>query len=103
MLHRLDHYLQGQQSSKAKGNISELCAYLICEGVSKWFRRKGKRYNIRSIFRTRHALRGPLMSTRSERDMLLWGQRDCGIGKTGASLVERLRGHEINFKEGLSR
>jgi hypothetical protein len=37
------------------------------KGVSEKFKRLGNRYNIRTIFRTEHALKGSLMGTRPER------------------------------------
>jgi hypothetical protein len=44
------------------------CVYPICVGVSEKFKRMGKRYNIRTIFRTKHTLRSSFMKTRLERD-----------------------------------
>jgi hypothetical protein len=38
------------------------------KGVSQKFRRIGKRYHIRKIFKTKHALKSSLMKTRPERD-----------------------------------
>jgi hypothetical protein len=45
------------------------------KGVSEKFKRIGNRYNIRTIFRTRHSLRSSLMKTRPERDPLQTAQR----------------------------
>jgi hypothetical protein len=39
------------------------------KGVSERFRRIGNRYNIRTIFKTKRALRSSLMRTRAERDL----------------------------------
>jgi hypothetical protein len=38
------------------------------KGVSEKFKRIGNRYNIRTIFKTKHTLRSSLMKTRPERD-----------------------------------
>jgi hypothetical protein len=38
------------------------------KGASEKFKRIGNRYNIRTIFKTKHELRSSLMKTRPERD-----------------------------------
>jgi hypothetical protein len=39
------------------------------KGVSEKFKRIGNRYNIRTIFKTKHKLRSSLMKTRPEREL----------------------------------
>jgi hypothetical protein len=79
------------------------------KGVSEKFKRIGNRYNIRTIFRTKHKLRRSLMKTRSERDPQQTARCvysihcKCGrsyIGETGRPLAVRLREHKHNLREG---
>jgi hypothetical protein len=39
------------------------------KGISEKFKRTGNRYNVRTIFRTKHTLRSSLMQTRLEGDL----------------------------------
>jgi hypothetical protein len=79
-------------------------------GVSGEFRRIGNRYNIRTIFKTKHTLRSSLMKTRPVRDPLQIAQCiysipcECGrnyIGETGRPLAVRLCEHRHNLQQGL--
>jgi hypothetical protein len=81
------------------------------KGVSEKFKRIGNRYNVRTIFRTKHTLRNSLMKTRPNTDPQRTAKCvysipcECGrsyIGETGRPLLAvRLREHKHNFKEGL--
>jgi predicted GIY-YIG superfamily endonuclease len=80
------------------------------KGVSGEFRRIGNRYNIRTIFKTKHTLRSSLMRTRQERDPLQVAQSiysvscECVrnyIGEIGRPLAVRLREHRHNLQQGL--
>jgi hypothetical protein len=79
------------------------------KGVSEKFKRIGYRY-IRTIFKTKHALRSSLMKTRPERSPLQTALRiysipcECGrsyIEETGRPLAVRLREHRHNLQQGL--
>jgi hypothetical protein len=78
--------------------------------VSEKFKRIGNLYNIRTIFKTKPALRSLLIKTRPERDPLQTAQCiysipcECGtsyIGETSRPLALRFREHRHNLKEGL--
>jgi hypothetical protein len=80
------------------------------KGVSEKFKRILNRYNIRTIFKTKHTLRSSLMKTRPERGPLQTTQciysipRECGrsyIGETSRHLAVRLREHRHNLQQGL--
>jgi predicted GIY-YIG superfamily endonuclease len=80
------------------------------KGVLEKFKHIRNRYNIRTIFKTKHALRSSLMKTRPEIDPLQKAQCiysipcECGstyIGETGRPLAVRLRVHRHNLNEGL--
>jgi hypothetical protein len=80
------------------------------KGVSEKVKRIGNRYNIRTIFKTKHKLRSLLMKTRLERDPQQTARCvysipcECGrsyIAETGSTLAVRLRKHKHNLKEGL--
>jgi predicted GIY-YIG superfamily endonuclease len=80
------------------------------KGVSEKFKHIGNRYNIRTIFKTRHTLRSSLMKTRTERDPLQKAQCiycipcECGrnyIGETDRPLSMRLWQHRHNLQQGL--
>jgi predicted GIY-YIG superfamily endonuclease len=79
-------------------------------GVSEKFRHIGKRYNFRTIFKTKHTLKGSLMKTRLDRDPLQTAQCiysipcECGrsyIGETSRPLAVRLCEHRHNLQQGL--
>jgi hypothetical protein len=68
------------------------------------------RYNIRTIFKTKHTLGSSLMKTRPERDPQQMAQYiysipcECGrslIGETGRPLALRLRENRHNLRQGL--
>jgi hypothetical protein len=80
------------------------------KGVSEKIKRIAERYNIRTVFQTKHTLRSMLVKTTPRGDP----QRmihcvyniscECGrdyIGETGKPLSVRLREHKHTFKEGL--
>jgi predicted GIY-YIG superfamily endonuclease len=80
------------------------------KGVSEKFKRTGNRYNIRTIFKTKHELRSSLMKTRPERDPQQTPRCvysipcECGrsyIGETGRPLAARLCEHRHYVREGL--
>jgi hypothetical protein len=80
------------------------------KGVSEKFERIGNRYNIRTIFKTKHKLRSSLMKNRPERDPQQMARCVCSIpcecgrsyiGETGRPLAVRLREHKHNLREGL--
>jgi hypothetical protein len=80
------------------------------KGVSEKFKHIGNRYNIRTIFRTKHTIRSSLMQTKSKRDPQQTAQCvysipcECGrsyIGKTGRPLAVRLREYRHNLEECL--
>jgi predicted GIY-YIG superfamily endonuclease len=80
------------------------------KGVSEKFKCIGNRYNIRTIFKTKHTLSSSRMKTRPERDQQQTAQCvysipcECGrsyIGETGRPLAVRLCEHRHNIKDGL--
>jgi hypothetical protein len=79
------------------------------KGVSEKLKRIGNRYNMRTIFRTKHTLRSSLRKTRPERDpqqtaVCLQNPCECGrsyIGETGRPLAVRVREHTHNLKQSL--
>jgi hypothetical protein len=80
------------------------------KGISEKFKRIGNRYNIRTIFKTKHTLRDTLMRTRPMSDPQLTAQCiynipcECGrscVGETGRPLSVRIREHKLNLKNGL--
>ncbi|PNF31038.1 hypothetical protein B7P43_G17855, partial [Cryptotermes secundus] len=108
----IDSVINSKGSSRPKKEESPLCSVYIpyVKGVSEKFKRIGNRYNIRTIFRTKHTLRNSLMKTRPKRDPQQTAQYvysipcECGrsyIGETGRPLAVRLREHRHNLKEGL--
>ena len=90
----------GAHSKKTKED-TPLCYVHIpyVKGVSEKFRRKGNRYNVRTIFKIKHTLRSSLVKTGPESDPRETAQRACG--ETGRPLAVRLREHRHNLKEGL--
>jgi hypothetical protein len=81
---------------------------LYVKGVSEKFKRIGNRYNIWTIFKTKHTLRSSLMKTGPERDPLQTAECiysvlcECGrsyIGETGRTLAVRLREHRHNLQQ----
>jgi hypothetical protein len=79
------------------------------KGVSEKFKRIGNRYNIGTIFKTKHKLRNSLMKTRPERDPQQTARCvysipcECGrsyIGETDRPLAVRLREHKHILREG---
>jgi hypothetical protein len=80
------------------------------KGVSEKFIHIGNRYNIRTIFKTKHTLRGSLLKTRLEGDSLQTAQCiynvpcECGrsyIGESGGPIAMRLLEHRHNLQQGL--
>jgi predicted GIY-YIG superfamily endonuclease len=80
------------------------------KGISDKFKRIGNRYNIRTIFKTKHTLRNTLMRTRPTSDPQLTAHCiynipcECGrsyVGETGRPLSVRIREHKLNLKNGL--
>jgi hypothetical protein len=80
------------------------------KGVSEKSKRRGNRYNSRTIIKIKHTLRSSLMKTRSERDPLQTAQCiysipcECGrnyIGETGRPLAVRLREQRHSLQQGL--
>jgi hypothetical protein len=80
------------------------------KGISEKFKCIRNRYNIRTIFKTKHTLRSSLIQTRPERDLQQTAHCvnsipcECGrsyIGETGRTLAVWLLEHRHNLKEGL--
>jgi hypothetical protein len=78
------------------------------KGVSEKFIHMGNRYNIRTIFKTKHTLRRSLTKTRLERDPQQMAQCsysipcECGrsyIGETGRPLAMQLHEHRTILKK----
>jgi hypothetical protein len=72
------------------------------KGISEKFKRIGNRYNIRTVFRTKHTLRSSLMKTRPERCPLKTAHCVCSIpcecgrsyiGETGRPSAVQIREH----------
>jgi hypothetical protein len=93
---------------KEQNPLGSVCVPYV-KGVSE-FKRIGNRYNIRTIFKTKHTLRSSLMKTRPERDPQQTAQCvysilcECGrgyIGETSRSLVVRLPEYTHNPIDGL--
>jgi hypothetical protein len=79
-------------------------------GISEKFRRIGNRFNVRTIFKTKHTLRGTLMKTGPVRDAQQTKQCvysipcDSGrwyIGETSRPLEVRIKEHKYNPTQGL--
>jgi hypothetical protein len=80
------------------------------KGTSEKFRRIRNRLNLRTIFKTKHTLRGTLMKTGPVRDVQQTKQCvysipcDCGrcyIGETSRPLEVRIKEHKHNLNQGL--
>jgi hypothetical protein len=108
----LTHVINSKGSSHPNTEEKPLASVYILyvKGISEKFKRTGNRYNIRTIFKTKHKLRSSLMKTRPERDPQQTARCvysipcECGrsyIGETGRLLAVRLHEHKHNLKEGL--
>jgi hypothetical protein len=80
------------------------------KGISEKFKHIGNRYNIKTIFKTRHTLKSLLMRTGLERSPQQMTHSICSIpcecgrsyvGETGRPLGMWLREHRHNLREGL--
>jgi predicted GIY-YIG superfamily endonuclease len=80
------------------------------KGTSEKFRRIGNRFHLKTIFRTKHTLRGALMKTGPVRDAQQTKQCvysipcDCGtyyIGETSRLLEVCIKEHKYNLTQGL--
>jgi hypothetical protein len=79
------------------------------KGVSEKVKHIGNRYNIRTIFKTKHTLRSSLTKTRgkeirSREHSVSSFPYECGrsyIGETGRHLAVRLREDRHNLQQGL--
>jgi hypothetical protein len=80
------------------------------KGVSEKFKRIRNRYNVKTIFKTKHILRSSLMKTMPERGPQQTAQciysilTEFGrsyIGETGRPLAVRLREHRHNLQQGI--
>jgi hypothetical protein len=82
------------------------------KGISERFRRIGNRFNLRTIFKTKHTLRGTLTKTGPVRDAQQTKQCvysipcDCSrcysyIGETNKLLEVRIKEHRYNVTQGL--
>jgi hypothetical protein len=80
------------------------------KGISEKFRRIGNRFSLRTIFKTKHKLRGTLMKTRPVRDAQQTKQcvysipcdcDGCYIGETSRTLEVRIKEHKYNLTHGL--
>jgi hypothetical protein len=108
----IDSDINSKGSSRLNKEQKSLGSVYIpyVKGVSEKFKHVRKRYNILTIFKTKHTLRSLLMKTRPGRDLQQTAQCvyiiscDCGrnyIDETDRPLAMRLREHRHNFKEGL--
>jgi hypothetical protein len=79
------------------------------KGTEK-FRRTGNRFNVRSIFKTKHTLHGTVMKTRLVKDAqqmkhcvynIPYNCGRCYIGETGIFLELRIKEHKHNLTQGL--
>jgi predicted GIY-YIG superfamily endonuclease len=79
------------------------------KGVSEKFKRIGIRYNIRTIFKTKHTIRSSLMKARPESDPQQTAQCIYSIpceggrnyiGETGTPLAMQLREHRHHLQQG---
>jgi hypothetical protein len=88
------------------------CVYNIpyVKGISEKFRRTGNSFNIRSIFKSKHTLRGTLTKTGPVRDAQQTKQCmysipcDCGknyIGETSKPLEVGIKEHKYNLTQSL--
>jgi hypothetical protein len=66
----IDSVINSKGSSRLKTEEKPLGSVYIpyVKGVSEKFKRIGNRYNIRTVFKTKHTPRSSLMNTRPERD-----------------------------------
>jgi hypothetical protein len=80
------------------------------KGISKKFRSIGNRFNLRTVFKTKHTLHGTLMKTRPVRDAQETMQCvysipfDCGrcyIGEISRPLEVRIKEHIYNLTQRL--
>jgi predicted GIY-YIG superfamily endonuclease len=80
------------------------------KGISKKFRHIGNRFNVRTIFKTKHALCGTLLKMGLVRDAqqtkqcVYSIQCDCGrcyIGETSRPLEVHIKEHKCNLTQGL--
>jgi hypothetical protein len=83
---------------------------IYVKGISEKFRRIGNRFNLRTIFKTKHTLRGTLMKTGPVRDTQQTKQCvysipcDCGrcyISETSRPLEVHIKEHKYNLTQGL--
>jgi predicted GIY-YIG superfamily endonuclease len=79
-------------------------------GISEKLRRIGNRYNIRTIFKTKHIPWGTLMTIRPDRGLEQTMQCVCSIpcecgrcyiGETSRPLQVRIKEHKHNLRQGL--
>jgi hypothetical protein len=77
----IDTGIKSKGSSRPNKEQQPLASVYIpyVKGVSEKFNRIGNRYNIRTIFKTKHILRSSLMKTRPERDPQPTAQYVCSI------------------------
>jgi hypothetical protein len=80
------------------------------KGISGKFKRIGKRYKIRTVFKTKHTIRNTLMRTRPMSDPQITVRCiynipcECGrsyVGETSRPLSVRIGEHKVNLKNGL--
>jgi hypothetical protein len=80
------------------------------KGSSEKFRHIGNRFNVRTIFKSKYALRGTLMQTGPVRDAQQTNQCvysipcDCGrcyIGETSRPLEVSIKEHKYNLTQGM--
>jgi hypothetical protein len=85
-------------------------AIMYVKGISEKFRRIGNRFSLRTIFKTKHTLRGTLMKTGPGRDAQLTKQcvynipcdyDRCCIGETCRPLEVCIKEHKYNLTQGL--
>jgi uncharacterized protein (UPF0335 family) len=79
-------------------------------GISEKFRRIGNRYNVRTIFKTKHTLQGILITTRPDRGLQQTRQCvysipceccGCYIGVASRPLEVCIKEHKHNLRQGL--
>jgi hypothetical protein len=99
---------RNRPSSETKYQDTFIIPYV--KGTSEKFRKIRNRFNLRTIFMTKHTLRGTLMKTGPVRDVqqmkqcvysIPCGCGRCHIGETGRPLEVHIKEHKYNLTQGL--
>jgi hypothetical protein len=99
---------RNRPSSDTKHQGTVIIPYV--KDTSEKFRRIGNRFNLRTVFKTEHTLRGTLMKTGPVRDAEQTKKCVCSIpcdcgrcynGETSRPLEVRSKEHKYNLTQGL--